>query len=74
VTCFYVSIHDETFAQHLQSIGMYSDFYPGFLVARQLMELSSLWTDHCHNPFAPRWIGGYEAIENKPADDLLVAV
>src|SRR5205814_4748055 len=36
VTCFYVSIHDETFAQHLQSIGMYSDFYPGILVARQL--------------------------------------
>src|SRR6267378_6946877 len=25
VTCFYVSIHDETLVQHLQSIGMYSD-------------------------------------------------
>ncbi len=36
VTCLYVSTHDKTFTQHLQSIGMISDFYPGILVARQL--------------------------------------
>src|SRR6266851_1415807 len=36
VTCLYVSTQDKTFTQHLQSTGMYSDFYPGVLVARQL--------------------------------------
>src|SRR5260370_5782067 len=36
VTGLYVSIQDQTFTQHLQSIGMISDFYPGILVARQL--------------------------------------
>jgi len=73
VTCFYVSIHDETFAQHLQSIGMYSDFYPGILVARQLDGIKftlgpTIVTTRSHLA----GFGGYEAIENKPADDLLV--
>ena len=73
VTCFYVSIHDETFAQHLQSIGMYSDFYPGVLVARQLDGIKftlgpTIVTTRAHLAA----FGGYEAIENKPADDLLV--
>ena len=73
VTCFYVSIHDETFAQHLQSIGMYSDFYPGILVARQLDGIKftlgpTIVTTRSHLS----GFGGYEAIENKPADDLLV--
>ena len=36
VTCLYVSTQDKTFTQHLQSVGMISDFYPGILVARQL--------------------------------------
>lgn len=73
VTCFYVSIHDETFAQHLQSIGMYSDFYPGVLVARQLDGIKftlgpTIVTTRSHLA----GFGGYQAIENKPADDLLV--
>jgi ceramide glucosyltransferase len=73
VTCFYVSIHDETLAQHLQSIGMYSDFYPGILVARQLDGIKftlgpTIVTTRAHLA----GFGGYEAIENKPADDLLV--
>ena len=73
VTCFYVSIHDQTFAQHLQSIGMYSDFYPGVLVARQLDGIKftlgpTIVTTRAHLA----GFGGYEAIENKPADDLLV--
>ncbi len=73
VTCFYVSIHDETFAQHLQSIGMYSDFYPGILVARQLDGIKftlgpTVVTTRLHLA----GFGGYEALENKPADDLLV--
>jgi len=73
VTCFYVSFHDETFAQHLQSIGMYSDFYPGILVARQLDGIKftlgpTIVTTRSHLA----GFGGYETIENKPADDLLV--
>jgi ceramide glucosyltransferase len=73
VTCFYVSIHDETLAQHLQSIGMYSDFYPGILVAQQLDGIKftlgpTIVTTRAHLA----GFGGYEAIENKPADDLLV--
>jgi ceramide glucosyltransferase len=73
VTCFYVSIHDETLAQHLQSIGMYSDFYPGILVARQLDGIKftlgpTIVTTRAHLA----GFGGYEVIENKPADDLLV--
>jgi len=73
VTCFYVSIQDETVAQHLQSIGMYSDFYPGILVARQLDGIKftlgpTIVTTRSHLA----GFGGYETIENKPADDLLV--
>jgi len=73
VTCFYVSIHDETFAQHLQSIGMYSDFYPGVLVARQLDGIKfTLGPTIVTTRAQLASFGGYEAIENKPADDLLV--
>jgi len=73
VTCFYVSIHDETLVQHLQSVGMYSDFYPGILVAQQLDGIKftlgpTIVTTRAHLAA----FGGYEAIENKPADDLLV--
>ena len=73
VTCFYVSIHDETLVQHLQSIGMYSDFYPGILVAQQLDGIKftlgpTIVTTRAHLA----GFGGYETIENKPADDLLV--
>lgn len=73
VTCFYVSIHDKTFTQHLQSIGMYSDFYPGILVARQLDGIKftlgpTIVTTRSHLA----GFGGYEMLENKPADDLLV--
>jgi ceramide glucosyltransferase len=73
VTCLYVSTQDKTFTQHLQSIGMYSDFYPGVLVARQLDGIKftlgpTIVTTRAHLAK----FGGYEAIENKPADDLLV--
>jgi len=73
VTCFYVSTRDETLTQHLQSIGMYSDFYPGILVARQLDGIKfalgpTIATTRAHLAA----FGGYEMIENRPADDLLV--
>jgi len=73
VTCLYVSTQDKTFTQYLQSTGMYSDFYPGVLVARQLDGIKftlgpTIVTTRAHLA----GFGGYEAIENKPADDLLV--
>jgi ceramide glucosyltransferase len=72
-TCFYVSIRDETLVQHLQSIGMYSDFYAGILVARQLDGIKfTLGPTIVTTRSRLAGFGGYEAIENKPADDLLV--
>src|SRR6266850_2588743 len=73
VTCLYVSTQDKTVTQHLQSIGMISDFYPGILVARQLDGIKfalgqTIVTTRSHLA----GFGGYEAIENRPADDLLV--
>ena len=73
VTCLYVSTEDKTFTQHLQSIGMSCDFFPGVFVARQLDGIKFAFgqtivtTRSCLKAF-----GGYEAIENRPADDLLV--
>src|SRR5216684_2353935 len=72
VTCLYVSTQDKTFTQHLQSIGMISDFYPGILVARQLDGIKfalgqTIVTTRAHIAA----FGGYESLENRPADDLL---
>jgi len=73
VTCLYVSTHEHTFLQKLQSIGMMCDFYPGILVARQLDGVKfafgqTIVTTRKHLAE----FGGYSAIENRPADDLLV--
>jgi len=73
VTCLYVSTEDKTFTQHLQSIGMICDFFPGIFVAREVDGIKFAFgqtivtTRACLKAF-----GGYEAIENRPADDLLV--
>lgn len=72
VTCFYVSSREETFVETLQTIGMISDFYAGVLVAWQL--------DGVHFALGPtmvstkqrvRGFGGFQVLENRPADDLL---
>ena len=73
VTCLYVSTHEHTFLQKLQSIGMICDFYPGILVARQLDGVKfafgqTIVTTRKHLA----GFGGYTAIQNRPADDLLV--
>lgn len=73
VTCLYVSIHDRTFTQHLHSMGMISDFYPGILVARQLDGIKfALGQTVVTTRARLAGFGGYETIENRPADDLLV--
>jgi ceramide glucosyltransferase len=72
VTCFYVSSQEGSFVEKLQTIGMISDFYAGVLVAWQL--------DGVHFALGPtmvstkqrvRGFGGFQVLENRPADDLL---
>ena len=73
VTCFYVSVEDKTFTDRLQTIGMMSDFYPGILVAWQLDGIKfALGPTIATTRTRLAAFGGYAAIENRPADDLLV--
>jgi ceramide glucosyltransferase len=73
VTCLYVSTQEQSLLQRLQSIGMICDFYPGILVAWELDGVKfafgqTIVTTRTHLA----GFGGYSAIENRPADDLLV--
>jgi ceramide glucosyltransferase len=72
VTCFYVSSQERTLVDKLQTIGMISDFYAAALVAWEL--------DGVHFALGPtmvstkeriRGFGGFQVLENRPADDLL---
>jgi len=73
VTCFYVPTDETTLVQKLQTIGMYSDFYPGIVVAWQLDGVKfALGPTIATTRARLAEFGGYEAIENRPADDLLV--
>jgi ceramide glucosyltransferase len=73
VTCFYIHAEETTFAEKLQTVGMMSDFYAGILVAWQLDGIKfalgpTIVTTRTHLAE----FGGYQALENRPADDLLV--
>lgn len=73
VTCFYTSLSDSTFADSVHTAGMFSDFYAGLLVAKQLDGVKfaigkTIATTRSH---LARF-GGYEALQNRPGDDLLV--
>ena len=73
VTCLYVSVHEQTFAQNLQSLGMISDFFPGIIVARQLDGVKfALGQTIVTTRARIADFGGYKVLENRPADDLLV--
>jgi ceramide glucosyltransferase len=73
VTCFYVPIEDATFTDSLQTIGMFSDFYAGILVARQLDGVKfALGPTIATTRTRLAAFGGYESIDHRPADDLLV--
>ncbi len=73
VTCFYVPIEEKTFTENLQTIGMFSDFYAGILVARQLDGVKfALGPTIATTRTRLAGFGGYGAIDNRPADDLLV--
>ena len=73
VTCFYVSADERTFVDRLQSVGMMSDFYAGIIVAWQLDGVKfALGPTIATTRTRLAGFGGYESIENRPADDLLV--
>jgi ceramide glucosyltransferase len=73
VTCFYVPIEVKTLAESLQTIGMVSDFYAGILVGRQLDGMKfALGPTIATTRARLADFGGYQAIENRPADDVLV--
>src|SRR5271155_282060 len=73
VTCFYAPIEDKTFTDSLQTVGMFSDFYAGILVARQLDGVKfALGPTIATTRARLAGFGGYESIANRPADDLLV--
>ena len=73
VTCFYVPAEDGNLVDRLQAVGMMSDFYPGIVVAWQLDGIKfALGPTIATTRTRLAGFGGYAAIENKPADDLLV--
>ena len=73
VTCLYASIEDKTFTQRLQSIGLICDLFPGVFVARLLDGIKFAFGQTIVTTRSRiAAFGGYEAIENRPADDLLV--
>src|SRR5262249_31431871 len=72
-TCFYTSIDEASFTDRIQTVGMLSDFYAGILVAWQLDGVKfalgpTIATTRAHLS----GFGGYPALENRTADDLLV--
>lgn len=73
VTCLYVPIEITTFTDHLQSVGMMSDFYAGILVDWQLEGMKfALGPTIATTRTRLNGFGGYPVLENRPADDLLV--
>lgn len=73
VTCFYVSIGEHSFIENLQTAGMLSDFYAGLLVARLLDGVKfALGPTIATTRARLAGFGGYQAIENRPGDNLLV--
>jgi ceramide glucosyltransferase len=73
VTCFYLPIEERTFVDRLHSVGMMSDFYAGIVVAWQLDGVKfALGPTIATTRTRLAAFGGYESIENRPADDLLV--
>jgi ceramide glucosyltransferase len=73
VTCFYLPTEHNTFTDHLQSVGMMSDFYAGILVAWQLDGVKfALGPTIATTRARLAGFGGYPELENRPADDLLV--
>lgn len=73
VTCFYMPVESRTFAQSLQATGMVSDFYAGVIVAWQLDGVKfALGPTIATRRSNLAEFGGFQVIEDRPGDDLLV--
>ena len=73
VTCLYVSTETKTFAENLHWVGMISDFFASILAARQLDGVKfALGTTIATTKTHLAEFGGYDAIVDRPADDLLI--
>jgi ceramide glucosyltransferase len=73
VTCLYAPIAEHGFSDRLQNIGMTSDFFAGIISAWRLEGVKfALGTTIATTKTRLREFGGYESLENRPADDLLV--
>ena len=73
VTCFYLQKGDGSVAQQLQTMGMASDFYAGLLTDWHLEGVKfALGPTIATTRERLAGFGGYESIDNRPADDLLV--
>ena len=72
-TCLYVSTKETSFIQRLHAIGMSSDFFAGIMVAWKLDGVKFAFGQTIvARRQSLAGFGGYQAIENRPADDLLV--
>jgi len=72
-TCLYVSTEETTVVQEIQSAGMISDFFAATMVARQLEGVKFMFGQTiAATRKAIEGFGGYQLIENRPADDLWV--
>jgi ceramide glucosyltransferase len=72
-TCMYVPTDVTTLTDRLQTMGMMSDFYAGVLVDWQLEGIKfALGPTIATTRTRLSGFGGYERLENGPADDLLV--
>jgi ceramide glucosyltransferase len=73
VTTLYVPTEENSWVQRLQEAGMLSEFYPGLFVAKELDGVKfALGPTIATRRTYLREFGGYAAIENRPADDLLI--
>jgi ceramide glucosyltransferase len=73
VTCLYLQTDLKSFANSLQTIGQVSDFYASLTVARLLDGVKfALGSTIVTRKEALAEAGLFAAIENKPADDMLV--
>ncbi len=73
VTCFYAPEGTGTLAERLHTLGMLSDFYAGIVVAWQLDGVKfAFGTTIATTKSTIATFGGFEALQNRPADDLLI--
>jgi ceramide glucosyltransferase len=72
-TCFYSSAKDKTWLEKIQSISMASDFFAGVLVAWKLDGIKfALAQTIVARRQSIADFGGYEILEDRPADDLYI--